>query len=245
VTSSIRIRAQHILCRKDNSTRAFWQVFISVHFGRNLIHGWRCARAVYCGLGSVRWDWARISSNPQAFRQWLAKNQAAFSRGGPNGGFGNHRKYQSLDANKPSGTGEAFVSYVRWIGPSASHAQFLQSSIQTAGSDSCALFAHMYESMKVVASFGRTARFDYLTMLGKLGLAPIVPDRPYLQGATGPLLGAKLLFLGDPKATAYAPRDLDTLATQLGVALNVGMQEMEDSLCNWQKSPGHFVSYRG
>jgi len=27
--------------------------------------------------------------------------------------------------------------------------------------------------------------------------------------------------------------------------LNVGMQVLEDSLCNWQKSPRQFVHFRG
>jgi hypothetical protein len=224
---------------------AFWQVFISVHFGRNRVHGWRCARAVYNGLGAVRWDWARISANPQAFRQWLANNQATFSPGGPYAGFGNHRKYQSLDAHDPKGTGQAFISYVNWIRPPRSHSQFLQDAANAVGNDPRVLFAHLYESMETVASFGRTARFDYLTMLGKLGLAAITPDRPYLHGATGPLHGAKLLFLGNSTATGLSTNELETRVGQLGVALRVGMQEMEDSLCNWQKSPGQFRPYRG
>ena len=231
------------LASQGQLDEAFWQVFISVHFGRNRTHGWRCARAVYNGLGTVRWDWSRICSNTQAFRQWLTINQATFSPGGPFGGVGNHRKYQSLNASKRTGTGEAFITYVNWIG--LSHSTFLQHAINTAGNDPRVLFAHLYQSMKAVASFGRTARFDYLTMLGKLGLAPIMPDRPYLQGATGPLRGAKLLFLGDPTAKRLSPTQLDTRVAQLGVALDVGMQEMEDSLCNWQKSPGKFRAYRG
>jgi hypothetical protein len=233
------------LASRGQIDEAFWQVFISVHFGKNRIHGWRCARAVYNGLGSIRWSWARISSNPQAFCQWLANNQATFRPGGPYKGFGNHRKYQSLDVHDPKGTGQAFVSYVNWIKPPRSHVQFLQDAINAVGNDPRVLFAHLYKTMEAVASFGRTARFDYLTMVSKLDLAPITPDRPYLQGATGPLRGAKLLFLGNPTAKGLSNKVLDTQVGQLGVALQVGMQEMEDSLCNWQKSPGQFRPYRG
>jgi hypothetical protein len=32
---------------------------------------------------------------------------------------------------------------------------------------------------------------------------------------------------------------------KLGDALGVGMQVMEDSLCNWQKSPEAYVPFRG
>ncbi len=84
------------------------------------------------------------------------------------------------------------------------------------------------------------ARFDYLTMIGKLGFAPIKPARPYLQGATGPVRGARLLF-GTDDGTAT----LDEWLVELGAEMNVGMQVLEDSLCNWQKSPGEFRPFRG
>jgi hypothetical protein len=87
--------------------------------------------------------------------------------------------------------------------------------------------------------FGRLARFDYLTMVGKLELAPIRPGSAYIKGSTGPLLGAKLLF-GDGSAT-----NLDKWVVQLDRKLQVGMQVLEDSLCNWQKSPDQFKSFQG
>ena len=98
--------------------------------------------------------------------------------------------------------------------------------------------------MAQVQSFGRTARFDYLTMVGKLGLAAIEPGIPYLVSATGPLKGARLLFGGSPTATLSA-KDLDKSVADLGGALGFGMQAAEDALCNWQKSPGKFIAFRG
>ena len=92
--------------------------------------------------------------------------------------------------------------------------------------------------------FGRLGKFDFLTMLGKLGVAPIEPGSAYLVGATGPLQGARLLFANDPKAKV-GPRELDARLTKLDSYLSVGMQVLEDSLCNWQKSPRRFVSFRG
>jgi hypothetical protein len=94
--------------------------------------------------------------------------------------------------------------------------------------------------MDAVARFGRTARFDYLTMLGKLGLAAIQPGSTYMEGATGPARGARLLFGVDA-----SQRTLDQWVVQLGSILSLGMQEMEDSLCNWQKSPAVFRRFRG
>jgi Alpha-glutamyl/putrescinyl thymine pyrophosphorylase clade 3 len=99
--------------------------------------------------------------------------------------------------------------------------------------------------MKSVVSFGRTARFDYLTMIGKLGLASIEPGFAYMGGATGPLRGARLLFFGSATAGGVTPRQLDAWLAELDAYLGVGMQVLEDSLCNWQKSPGRFLRFRG
>ena len=63
-----------------------------------------------------------------------------------------------------------------------------------------ATFDYLYGSMDDVVSFGRTAKFDYLTMVGKLQLAPIEPGSTYMQGATGPYQGALLLFGGNARA---------------------------------------------
>jgi hypothetical protein len=101
-------------------------------------------------------------------------------------------------------------------------------------------FNELYRSMHVVASFGRMARFDYLTMVGKLGLAQIEPGSTYMQGATGPINGARLLF--GERASAL---DLDAWLVELEGELHVGMQVLEDALCNWQKSPAEFVPFRG
>ena len=84
------------------------------------------------------------------------------------------------------------------------------------------------------------ARFDYLTMVGKLGLAPIEPGSTYMQGSTGPFVGARLLFGGRRSAA-----ELDAWLVELDARLHVGMQVLEDAICNWQKSPGTFGPFRG
>jgi hypothetical protein len=68
-----------------------------------------------------------------------------------------------------------------------------------------------------------------------------------MQGATGPLSGARLLFGG--KITAKLGwSDLDAWLVELEADLDVGihgMQVLEDALCNWQKSPKRFKPFRG
>lgn len=239
------LRAAALHHRDGRSDEAFWLVFLSVHFGKHRRAGWRLPRDVYGRLGRpIHWDWTRTSGHPERFRQWLAVNRPTLQGDGTARHFGNHRKYQSLDAWSPTGTGAAIESYVRWVRPARGHIALMEEARAQAGGDERATFDHLYKSMEAVATFGRTARFDYLTMVGKLGLAPIEPGSTYMQGATGPLAGARLLFTGNPRA-ATSHRELDSWLVRLGDDVGVGMQVLEDALCNWQKSPGRFRPFRG
>src|SRR6185437_3188200 len=191
------IKAAVIRRREGRTDEAFWLVFLSVHFGKHRLDGWRLTQDIYGRLGEgVPWDWAETSAHPQRFRQWLADHQSRLKGDGITRRFGNHRKYQSLDAHKPVGTGAAFEGYIEWVGPHHIHQELFEKSLRRCGHDPKVAFDDLYRSMDVVVSFGRTARFDYLTMVGKLGLAPIEPGSTYMLGATGPLLGARLLFGG-------------------------------------------------
>jgi hypothetical protein len=230
--------------RAGRTEEAFWMVFLFTHFGRHARAGWRYAQEVYGRLGDGgRWDWANTSANPEGFREWLHRHKADLQREGVPRGFGNHRKYESLDARSPTGTGAVVESYVGWVGPPRTHQGLMDEACQQANGDAGQAFNHLYRSMAVVARFGRTARFDYLAMVGKLGLAPIEPGSTYMQNSTGPIKGARLLFGGDKNAS-LSPADLDRWLVELNSQLDVGMQVLEDALCNWQKSPRVFERFR-
>jgi Alpha-glutamyl/putrescinyl thymine pyrophosphorylase clade 3 len=224
--------------RKGNIDEAFWLVFLITHFGRNLTHGWQRLREVYSGLGGQTWTWARVSTNPAAFRAWLLAHQDQIG-----GGFGSHRKRESIRADVPDGTATVVESYVAWVGPAHSHAALMASLTQAGGNSPESIFDHAHHSMNV-SRFGRLGRFDYLCLLGRLGFAQIRPGRAYLKGATGPLNGARLLFGGATNA-ALGWALLEDWLLELDAVLGVGMQVMEDSLCNWQKSPIRFRHFRG
>ena len=220
---------------------AFWMVFFFVHFGRHRLGGWRFAREVYGGQGLPNvWDWAATSADPEGFRDWLHANQGQIVNSDLAGGFGNHRKYQSLDARSATGTGAAFQSYVEWVNPPRTHMQLMDQKLEEAGGNAREAFSRLYHSMRAVTSFGRLARFDYLSAVSNLHLANIEPDSPHLQGSTGVLRGARLLF-----GPGISPRVMNARLTELGDFLGLGMQAIEDGLCNWQKSPQVFVFYRG
>jgi|SRR6185312_12757341 len=223
---------------QGNLDEAFWLIFLSTHFGDDDENGtnWNHVRNVYRALGDIPyWKWEKVSSDIGGFRQWLQSNKQALQS---TGRFGNHRKYESLlDAH----TGQTIASYINWIGENHRHQDLFNSLYSQAGTNSHIAFDMLYKSMEVVWRFGRTSKFDYLSMVGKLGLAHIEPGHPYLQDATGPLEGAKLLF-GN---LILNTKVLNSRLWELGVHLDLyfGMQIMEDAICNWQKSPDNFISF--
>jgi hypothetical protein len=225
-----------------NVDEASWLVFLSVHFGKHHNAGWCYLRNVYGRLGDGRlWHWKAISHDPDAFRQWLQQNKENIRRLDIPGGFGNHRKYESLDGYSKAGTGTVVSSYVKWIAQAKDHEDLFKEAITQASGDKRAAFDWLYRDMsRTVHRFGRLARFDYLAMIGKLGLAKLEPGSTYLSGATGPLRGARMLFGSSTNASV-----LDGYLGELDLRLGVGMQVLEDALCNWQKSPHNFVAFRG
>ena len=231
-------RAAMFHMRAGNIDEAFWLVFLITHFGKHLTHGWQRLRNVYSGLGGQTSTWARVSANPAAFRAWLLAHQDQIG-----GGFGSHRKRESIRADVPGGTAAVVESYVAWVGPTHSHAALMAQLSHAGGNSPESIFDHCYHSMNVTR-FGRLGRFDYLCLLGRLGFAQIRPGRAYLKGATGPLYGARLLFGGATNARLGWAL-LEDWILELDAVLGVGMQVMEDSLCNWQKSPIRFEHFRG
>jgi len=215
-------------------------VFLAIHFGKHSEDGWSLVRNVYGRLGEFPiWTWAEVSANLALFRQWMAANEAQLGQWR----FGNHRKYETLNAVSASGTPAIVESYVAWINPPRTHTAVIQSAQQQVGHEPGALFDYLYDSMAAVRRFGRLARFDYLTMVAKVGLATIHPPVAYLTNATGPKRGARLLFGGSTDA-AISPTKLEGLLVELDQELGVGQQVLEDALCNWQKSPLIFIPFR-
>ena len=235
------LRSAVLHLRNGNLDEAYWLVFLATHFGKSA-SGWALVRDIYGRLGHGKlWNWKSISADPASFRHWLRDNQERLE----GRRFSNHRKFESLKADSKKGTAEVLESYVRWVMKYGSHGEMVRTIHKEIGQNPRDAFDFMYRSMDEVLRFGRLGRFDYLTMLGKLGISPIEPGSAYLwHNASGPLAGAKLLFLGDADSV-YQARRLDRQLEELDKQLKVGMQTLEDALCNWQKSPGRFISFRG
>lgn len=240
------IRGAILQERAGNIDEAFWLVFLAIHFGKHGNAGWRLCRDVYSRLaeGPV-WTWDAVSTDPGAFSTWLSGSWRAFYADDIERKFGNHRKYETLRPDAARATHRVVESYVAWVGPTRSHPMVFQAAGEEVGADPRAIFHRVYERMNIV-SFGRTAKFDYLTMIGKLGLATLEADSTYMREATGPKKGAKLLFFGSRDATVDIG-ELEDLVRRLDNALGLGsqsMQVLEDALCNWQKSPLTYQRFR-
>jgi hypothetical protein len=227
--------------RNGDHDEACWLVFLSVHFGKNQTTGWQLAGDFYGRLGDGgNWDWVSTSGDVLGVRGWLDSNYGRLrSKGGK---FGNHRKYESLGAWTDVGTGNVVATYADWVGV-GTHAQRF-AEIAPPALTPHKRFAALYTSLRPVARFGRTARFDFLSMLGKLDLTEVEADCAHLAGATGPLTGARLLFDGDKRSTTRAST-LEARLLPVQQAMDVTFDVLEDALCNWQKSPGVFVPFRG
>ncbi len=125
--------------RAGNVDEAFWLVFmVTFHFGKSLTQGWQQRlREVYSGLQrSVNVDLGTGErQHPAAFRAWLLAHQDQIG-----GGFGSHRKRESVRADLAGGTAAVVDSYVAWVGPGHSHATLMAQLTQAGGNSRESVF---------------------------------------------------------------------------------------------------------
>ena len=219
---------------------AMWLMFLAVTFGRHRRHGWALSRALYGRLGkSPLWDWEHAASHPEKVRTWVEKHAEKLHG---LGWFGNHRKREALSG--ANGAGAVIESYIHFINSNGGHEHLFAKARAETSDDPRRTFDILYQQLSSVRRFGRTAKFDYLTFMANLRLAPVEPGKLYLEGATGPLKGANLVFGGSVQSSI--PRaTLEKQAADLAKSLSIPMNVLEDALCNWQKTPDKFVPYRG
>ena len=221
---------------------AVWLCFLFVHFGKHRRARWRYLRDIYGRLGQGGlWNWNSTSNDINAFRYWLDDNQDALMAAPGPQGFGNHRKYESLKAWTASGTGAVFESYIDWVHDAGGgHAARFAAIPATSPQER---FDALYRSLDVVNRLGRIGRFDYLTTVSRLGLVDAAPPHSYLVGATGPLMGARLLLL--PDGDSATARELQGKLLDLSLRTGLTPDVLEDAVCNWQKSPDSYVRFSG
>jgi len=236
------LKAAIVRLKQGDYDDAVWLVFLAVHFGKHGRDGWSLVRVIYGQAGGGgSWDWKSVSTRTSKFIEWLNAHQSVLRQFR----FSNHRKYESLDAHSSAGTGSVVVSFVDWIKTAGSFSELVRETHRQVGQEPTEVFDALYVSMRSVRRFGRLAKFDFLTLLGKLGIAPIIPGSAYIgDNATGPFSGMRLLVTGSDKGK-LSRSEADAIAVNLAGFIGIGLQEMEDSVCNWQKSPDAYRYFRG
>ncbi|BCT12474.1 MULTISPECIES: alpha-glutamyl/putrescinyl thymine pyrophosphorylase clade 3 protein [Enterobacteriaceae] len=240
------LRAACLHLRDNNYDEACWLVFLATHFGKSNKTGWILCRDIYSGLGTQTWTWDTITDDFAAFEQWFASVSDELTANSGLRQYGNHRKYETKKYHSRRSIPAVFRSYIGFIGATHSHeARFAEAKSFSSSPES--LFELLYSGLNAVISFGRTAKFDYLTMLKKTGLLDAEPGHAFLNGATGPLQGSRLLFSNSRTAGDTIDVLNEKLADLAAIipAPYLRMQVIEDALCNWQKSPDRYVYFGG
>lgn len=236
------LKGASLLARRGESDEAVWLTFVATHFGKHKDDGWKLAANVFGSFGAAPiWTAKAYGRAPNSFLAMLTSHRDALSEMKRSGRYSNHRQYQS---KAPEAIDRIFCSFYDWQFSRGGFPQLIRNIHETHGQSPTEVFDVLYKSLDAVSGFGRLGKFDFLTMLSKLHIAPIEAGSTYLVGATGPLAGAKLLFYED-RAHSVSVKTLQARVDALDDYLNVGKQVIEDSLCNWQKQPDRYEYFRG
>jgi hypothetical protein len=234
--------------KKGNIDEAFWLLFLATHFGKSSAYGWSVVADIYGARGAKKcWSWVEVTKNFADFDLWFQQACIDISNEKPKLKFNNHRKYQSLRYQTKYSVPVVVRSYIDYIGGHNSHVAKLEEANYSTNNDPDLQFDYFYKGIsKNVKSFSRLGVFDLVTMWAKIGLVDFYPQKAYIKGSTGPKPGATLLFFGI--TSGFSDNILETKLAELSEALSLGpysMQILEDSLCNWQKSPNRYMLFKG
>lgn len=220
-------RAMLAFDRQGDKEEATWLAFLATHFGRKQDEDpWRSTRSIYSGFGEGRLSWELVVTAPVNITNVCSRHTEECRHLK----FANHRKFETPQVGHRFGIDAVLGSYVAGIikNTGGSQATFFSAPDESAERR----FERLMRELRFVTRFGRTARFDFLTLLGNLGVYELRPGRIYLDGATGPLRGARMMFGNDVDV-----RTLEESAKEMARRLDVPIQAVEDALCNWQKHP--------
>jgi Alpha-glutamyl/putrescinyl thymine pyrophosphorylase clade 3 len=206
---------------------AVWLAFLTIHFGQEARE---TIRLFYGQFGKGQWKWELVCQDPNAVREWIASNAKKVKRLK----FGNHRKYETNNPESPAGTPAVIRSFREWVKQTVKGGPYRALRVVAKGRPPKTAFENAYE-MFSVDRFGRTGKFDFLCLLGNLGILRISPPHCYLADSTGPKRGALQMVTGKKRGRMTA--EVETTIRRLQKHLGVSVEAMEDALCNWQKRP--------
>lgn len=210
-----------IALKERHFDEACWLTFLLVHTGNTASQQWQLVRDLYGNWNKQpQLTWHEVNKNLSPVSLWI--KQAHQQPYKPK--FGSHRKYETIAQLE-----DVIYSYIQWVKRSGGHkALFLDPAF-----DPKIRYQQIYAKMNVLR-FGRLAKYDYLGLLSRTGVANLQADQCYLVGASGPLKGAKRMF------GLYEDEALNTMASKFADEFDLDYQVFEEALCNWQKSPMHY-----
>lgn len=223
-----------IRLKHSDYEEACWLSFLLIYTNDSEHTDWAFMRKLYSGHGlnlQGSLTWQLLNEQPNALNQRLETLAVALAQSQPKPKFGHHRAYESLN-HLPI----VFSSYIDFINEKGGHQALFKPKAKAI--DKIDYFKTLYALIRQsIYRFGRLSTFEYLCLLGKLGLAEVAPDSCYIAEASGPKRGAKLLF------GMLNNEQLDEHAVGLADYLEVGYQQLEAAICHWQKSPNRYIAH--
>jgi hypothetical protein len=208
---------------------AVWLAFLSTHFGGPDAR--KTIGLFYGKFGKGRWDWETVRVNPDEIRLWMTSRPKKVKRLR----FANHRKYETNNPTNPVGTAAVIYSFWEWVNRNGQSLPYeALRSVAKSNKSPERGFEQAYLKLDV-NRFGRTAKFDFLCLLGSLKILDVSPPHCYLATATGPKSGALLMVTG--KKSGRVTAEVEATIRELQKHLGVPVEVMEDALCGWQKRP--------
>lgn len=214
------------LFNEGHLDEAVWLSFLTTHFGQDAKN---TIGQFYRKFGEGLWDWDSIYENVDSIRNWMVSNEDGFKHLK----FGNHRKFETKDPDSPNGTPAVIQSFVEWVKKTGDGSPYQALRVVSQANTPEERFDTLYQGISLIR-FGRTAKFDFLCLLGNLGILEISPPHCYLGKSTGPKGGALLMVEGKIKGRVTA--NIEEIIGHLCLTLGISVEVMEDALCNWQKA---------
>lgn len=208
-----------------------WHSYVATYFGKSNSSKWNLFNKATFRDDNSLITLEYISENREEYFDYL-RSLNFFE----NGNFSNHRKY-----TKKSLDGEKGVLY---------SFDFVLDNLPLYTPDEIVPFDEIYRNALSIPNFGRMAAFDFTCNLCKCGLNVEEPESMYQSYSTGPLeaLNDFLILSG----VDNAPKSLqisigDELLRWFETNSDIYMlaQVLEDTICNWQKSPNSHTRYFG
>ena len=211
--------------RAGEKEEATWLAFLTTYFGyRDDGDRWQAVRTVYAGFGEGRLSWETVRTNRRALDVCVRHAEEYKTLA-----FGTFRNLEPHVPDHPNGFLAVVASYLKEVERRGHGSQVAMLSRWS--TDRHLKFHHMVRELREIRRFGRLATFDFLTLLGNLGVFPLEPSTLHLDGSSSALAGARRLC-GKPTGNAAL---LDKECTALAADLGVPLQVVEDALSMWQK----------